>query len=445
MLTRPVLTRILPGWGSWRSPGPGIFSFRLVQGDDPVLATNHRLNVLNGMAAMVAINLSVPFYAIYAERLGATNFQIALLTSLPAVMMALLALPSAGWVERVADKRRLIVPLLLLARLLVLALLAAPYLPGAIPPLFVVLIVALAAIPGTVVTVAWQSLMGDLFPAAARAEAFAIRARWMGWTGLAAVLGAGVAIDSLPYPFGYQLIFLLSGFFGIIETYYLSQFRIVLEPGAAKPRAAAPSLRGAAESEWRRLQARPHYLRYVGVVFFFHFAWMALWPVFTVYKLETLHANNTWMSLYSVTSTLGSILTYRHWSRQCSLKGNGWVVGWNAFGLTLIPVVWVLFAKSLPVSAILDGFGGIVVGGFNLALFNQWLDIADPKRRPTDMAYLNTVVQLAAVISPLVGMAVYEQFGFVVAMLAFAAVRVAASYLLLRVGLENDREAGKGQ
>lgn len=471
MLTRPVIARFLPGraWRRLRPPSlPDLFSYRLPQVDDPVLQTNHRYNVLNGMAAMVALNLSGPFYSIFAERLGASNLQIALLTSLPAAMMAICVLPGAFWVERAADKKLLATRLLLLTRLLIAVLALVPFFPAAVHPWLVVGFVALGALPGAVVTVAWQTLMGELFPAAVRADAFSIRSRWLSWSGMAAVVAAGLTIDHLPHPFGYQLVFTIAGLFGVLETYYLS--RLVTGPRRqaveVRPQGNRPGRNGnngpaisiakglvlaagrGVVVEWQRLRSRPQYLRYVGIVFFYHFGWMALWPVFTVYKLDELHVNNTWMSWYTVAGSLGSIVAYRFWSRLCNRHGNGWVVGWTALGLASTPVVWVWLTQSLSasiflkVSLFLDFLGGAMVAGFNLALFNQWLDYADPVRRATDMAYLNIVVQVAAIVSPLVGMFLYENYGFAVSMLSMAVLRVIGSFLFLRAG--RDSEAGSG-
>ncbi|MBE3576380.1 MAG: MFS transporter [Limnochordales bacterium] len=481
MLTRPVIAKYLPGKAGWPLRPlslSGLFSYRL-RTDDPVLEANHRYNVLNGMAAMVALNLSGPFYPIFAERLGASNLQIALLTSLPAAMMAVCVLPGALWVERAKDKKRLATRLLLLTRLLIVAMALVPFFPAVIRPGLVVAFVALGALPGAVVTVAWQTLMGELFPPAVRADAFAIRSRWMSWTGMAAVVGAGLAIDALPKPLGYQLTFAVAGLFGVLETYYLS--RLITAPsepagredrvgecsharpvgrgnsggsggsggngsGIAVARGWVVAVRRGLVAEWERLRARPQYLHYVGIVFFYHFAWMALWPVFTVYKLDVLNVDNTWMSLYTVAGSLGSIVTYRLWSRLCNRRGNGWVVGWTALGLALTPVTWVWLSRTLSlqqflyVSVSLDLIGGAVVGGFNLALFNQWLEYSDPARRPSDIAYLNTVVQMAAIVSPLVGMALYESFGFAVSMLSMAVLRAVGSLLFLRIS--GDARAG---
>ncbi|MBE3582640.1 MAG: MFS transporter [Limnochordaceae bacterium] len=423
---------------------------------DPVLARNHRLNVLNGSVAIVAINLSVSFYAIYAQRLGASTTQIALLTALPAVVMALAFLPAAAWLEKTFQKRRLIAVVLAITRVLVATLALVPIFPPVVASWLVVAIVALDALPGAVITVGWQSYMGEIFPSNLRAQLFAVRNWWMGWSGMIAVLVAGVAIDALPFPLGYQLTFIASALAGLVETYFFYALR---EPASTTQQRASPKRTRAAvgpetfapsrlasrlrsvKGEWERLRQNPAYARFLVAVFLFHVGWMALWPVFTVYKLETLHANNTWMSISVVTSSLGSIFTYRWWSCRSSDRGNHWVIAVTALALTAVPAAWVAFARTLTVAALLDGLGGIVVGGFNLAVFNSVLDLADANRRATDIAYFNILVQMAGFLSPLAGMYLYNRWGFAAAMLTFATVRAAGTALLWKLGTYHGKEA----
>jgi len=56
---------------------------------------NISVNVYNGIALAVAINLVNPYYAKFAERLGANDYQMAYLNSLPAFISLFALIPGA--------------------------------------------------------------------------------------------------------------------------------------------------------------------------------------------------------------------------------------------------------------------------------------------------------------------------------------------------------------
>ena len=69
---------------------------------------NKRINIINGVFATIAMNLVNPYFAKFAERLGASDFQIAYLTSLPHFVSILAFIPGALLIESLSNKQKTI-------------------------------------------------------------------------------------------------------------------------------------------------------------------------------------------------------------------------------------------------------------------------------------------------------------------------------------------------
>ncbi len=395
------------------------------------LRHNLHINNLNGISAVIAFSLVNPFFGIFALKVGASNIQVALLSSLPALMSMITIIPGALLVERSRGKKFLTGAFIGLSRLFIIGAAVVPLFPKVAQPAALVGMVSLMSLPGSIANVGWQGLIAEIIPHEWRGEAFAVRNCWMSFFGMAAVLAGGWVMDAMPFPRGYQLMFLLGFVAGVAEVYYFSRLR------ASRPLSATPigrrgtgerpgGLAGRLRGELARVKAEKSLFQFLVASVGFHFAWMGAWPIFTVYKVDVLGASNLWMSIFAISSSIGSIVSYRWWARLADRRSNATVLFWTALGIASIPVTWV-WVKSLAVGVVMDLYGGVIVAGLQLVLFNRLLEVATPERRTVDLAYFNTLVQAAATVSPMVGMWLYDTLGYQVTMAVFAGLRVLAA------------------
>ena len=68
---------------------------------------NTKVNIICGICATVALNLVNPYFAKFAERLGATDYQIGYLTSLPHFVSIFAFIPGAILIENNRDKKKI--------------------------------------------------------------------------------------------------------------------------------------------------------------------------------------------------------------------------------------------------------------------------------------------------------------------------------------------------
>ena len=79
---------------------------------------NEKISIYHGMASTIALNFSNNFFPIFAITiLGATNYQVGLISSLPPLVALLMTIPAAILLNRASTQKKLVAMSVLLARL----------------------------------------------------------------------------------------------------------------------------------------------------------------------------------------------------------------------------------------------------------------------------------------------------------------------------------------
>src|SRR5512147_932454 len=190
--------------------------------DIEVQKRNFRYVQIDAIGVSIS-NVAAPFLPVFLTRLGATNFQVGLLSSMPGLTGLILAI----LVGRFLQTQRNIVPWYSLSRLMVILCYA---LTGiftlAVSEKFVILatlaIWAFATLPQTALAVAFSVVMNAVAGPEGR---YALLSRRWAIFGLTGVVGTFIVtrlIDLIHFPLNYAIMFLvlsLGGFF----SYYFSR------------------------------------------------------------------------------------------------------------------------------------------------------------------------------------------------------------------------------
>ena len=182
-------------------------------------------------------NVAAPFLPVFLTRLGATNFQVGLLSSMPGMTGLVLAILAGRFLQT----RKNIVPWYSLSRLMVilcyaltgiLTLTVSGDVSGQIVIIATLAIWAFATLPQTALSVAFSVVMNAVAGPKGRYDL--LSRRWMIF-GLTGVIGTFIVtrvIDLIDFPYNYSLMFLvlsMGGFF----SFYFSRKISVPEFGAA--------------------------------------------------------------------------------------------------------------------------------------------------------------------------------------------------------------------
>lgn len=387
---------------------------------DAPLSRNIRLNNWNGIAATLALNMVTPFTGIFAIKLGASNLQVAMLSSLPALMSLLAMIPGAYLVDRVPRKKTITAWFILASRAFFLVFALTPLLPTGLRATFLVAAVALRNFPDAIANVSWQSFVAGAIPANVRTEAFAYRQAITGVAGMVSVLVAGWLLDVLVFPSGYQIMFTVGFLVALAEiAFFLGMHETEAPQAGGRQVAAVIGLGG----RLKAVLGHSNLLRFTVGSVIFHFGWQMAWPLFLRYQVDVLGATNTWMSIFIVTNSLSSVVTYRLWARWAGRVGTRTLLPLAALGLSTVPLGFVLSKTPLAL-ALFNLWVGIFGGGMSFLLFNALLEVVPNERRTSYIAYYNTLISLSGTIAPVVGVGLMERFDLVRALLAAAGFRL---------------------
>ncbi len=189
-----------------------------------------RGNFVNVQIDAIGVGLAsaaAPFLPVYLTRLGASTFEVGLLTSMPALTGLLLSIPLGQYLQR----QKNIVPAFSKARLLVILSYAMTGLlsffltqHGAV--IGILGVWALATIPQTLLAISFTVVMSKVAGPVGRYELMTRRWSILGLTTTITVLILGQVLDRVAFPINYQSMFLLLSLGGLISYYFSSHIRL---------------------------------------------------------------------------------------------------------------------------------------------------------------------------------------------------------------------------
>ncbi len=362
-----------------------------------------------GILAAVVASLFGPFTVKFLERMGGTDYHITLLTALPGIMGVLFSLPGALYIigNQTKSLKRITVDVTLISRLFVLVLLPLVWLSAEVAPMLCVVLLALKSIPESVSQTAFQGLTGDLFHPGERSSAITQRNRYSIPATLLVTLLSGIILRYTPANDQerlniYQIFFILSALFGIVEVWFLHKI--------PEPKHVVPGETVRWRSVLTEVLQNQHYRRYVGHSLVFYFAWQMGWPIFNIFQVIHLGADELWLSAIVVVSSLGMFIGYHFWNGFIQRYGNGKTAVWTTLGMSLNPVLMAIFPNLYWVTAtnLLIGF---FTAGTMTVLLNALLEATPDRYRVAYVGTYNTLVNASLAISPFVSFALLRWVG----------------------------------
>ncbi|MCL4298582.1 MAG: MFS transporter [Anaerolineae bacterium] len=384
-----------------------------------------RQNYLNVQIDAIGIGLAsaaAPFLPVFLARLGASHFQVGLLTAMPAVTGFLLAIVIGRFLQRCHN----IVPWFSGARLLTnLAYALTGIVPFLLPRDFVVpavlLIWAAVTIPQTVVNIAFSVVMNAVAGPEGRYELMSRRWSILGFTTAITVAIMGQILDNLSFPFNYQLVFLGLSVGGLISFYYSSHIEVPdNEPIPTPPDLAWPER---FKGFIKLIGGEPAFVSFTAKQFVYTTGTALATPLFPLYYVHEVHASDTWIGLINTAQTAILLVGYYLWVRQSKRYGGRFVLLCTTFGLALHPAL-VSFTHQPGWITVFAGLAGIFQAGLNLVFFDELMKTVPLRYSATFVSLAQSTTYLATVAAPLLGTLLADQIGLSAALLLGTLLRL---------------------
>lgn len=384
-----------------------------------------RQNFINVQIDAIGIGLAsaaAPFLPVFLARLGATNFQVGLLTAMPAITGLCLALV----VGRFLQSRRNIVPWFSVGRFLsVLAYALTGIVAFVVPEDYVVQAVlwiwALVTIPQTVVNIGFSVVMNAVAGPEGRYDLMSRRWSLLGLTTAITVALVGQLLDRLSFPINYQVVFIGLSVGGLISYYFSNH--VQLPDNEPLPPSTHESLSQRLKGFINLVRSERDFVAFSGKQFVYTAGTALAIPLLPLYYVREVQADDSAIGLISTVQTAIVLVGYTLWNRQSRRRGSRFVLLWTTCGLALHPLL-VASTGQVELLILFAGLAGIFQAGLNLVFFDELMKTVPPGRSATFVSLSQSLQYLSTVIAPLLGTLLADQLGLAVALVISTLLRL---------------------
>ena len=363
-----------------------------------------------------------PFLPVFLTRLGASNFQIGLLTAMPAATGLVLAIIVGNFLQ----KQRNVVPWFSLARLLVVSAYAATGLvPFLVPEKLVIqtvlLIWAVATLPQTAVAVCFSVVMNAVAGPAYRYDLMSRRWSILGLVTAITVALAGQVLERIGFPFNYQVVFLALSVGGLIS--YVFSSRLQIPDTQHVPAPPGRTLAQRMRDYFGLVRSHPEFVHFSIKRFVYLTGSTLAVPLFPLYFVREVNASDAAIGLINTAQTIVLLFGYFFWTRTNRKRGPHFVLLATTLGMSLYPAL-VASTHQVNLIILLAGLAGVVQAGIDLVFFDELMKTVPVEYAATFISLAQSLQYTSSLLSPLIGVTLASWIGLSGALLVSAAIRL---------------------
>ncbi len=357
------------------------------------------------------ISAAQAFFSPFALRLGATNTDIGLLTSIPALIKIILSLPLARFLRFRSNQRLWVIGALALNRLGLVLLVLVPFLTGLPFPqgTLVVWLLIFLNLPALVYYLGYYPLIIRTIPADRRAALFSAQSILTLIVTSIGVFFFGQWLNAQDFPSNYQWMILVAAGLSLWSLFWWMKVRIPLAEQPDETQTQKATLLG----QFRIFDSLNYRTNLGRVIFNQILGAIGLWaapPLYILYIIKELGADEGWIGFQA---TIASLLALAGWTAARWLVhrwGEASTLKITSPLITFYPLL-VGLSANLPLVLLATAFNSLVSPIYSLS-HNNCLLRAFPKGHEHDgIAIYNTLVSIAGFLMPLAGVGLAEAIG----------------------------------
>jgi MFS family permease len=379
-------------------------------------------------------NVAAPFLPVFLTRLGATNFQVGLLSSMPGMTGLVLAI----LVGRFLQTRKNIVPWYSLSRLMVILCYALTGIltltvTGDVSEQIVIIatlaIWAFATLPQTALSVAFSVVMNAVAGPKGRYEL--LSRRWMIF-GLTGVIGTFIVtrvIDLIDFPYNYSIMFLVLSMGGFFSFYFSRKIQV--QDSVPPPMTKSANAREGVQNYLSILRANPAFVSFVSKRFVY-FSGISLGAaVMPLFLVRQVGATDSQIGTITMTMTVVMLAGYYVWPRVSRLRGGRFVLLTTTLAMVSYPLLSAL-TPQVGLIIVYAGIAGFFQGGLDLVFFDELMKTVPAEYSATFVSLAQSLQYMSTIVAPLLGAWLATYIGLGGALLLSAGLRLIGYLLFLR-------------
>lgn len=356
-----------------------------------------KYSVLDGSAWAAMMGFTQNYMTPFALQLKATNSQISLLASIPALITSIGQLLSPNILEKSGSRKAMILPMVFLNGFMFLPIMLVPFIFKTNQVWWLLAFVTIGGVAGAIINPVWGSMMADLVPERLRGRYFGDRGMINVFVTLVfSFIASGILthFKSTEVFVGFVIIFSAALGFRMLSLFFLSK---QYEPKRIIDNDNSPSMVSLIKQVGRTNLGK--FILYIVLI---DFCVSISGPYFAVYMLNELKFNYIPYTLVCSASAVTNILFLHYWGKRADSAGNLKIVKITSILMPLAPILW-LGNTSVVYLICVNLFSGFVWAGYSLSSVNYVYDASEPSIRHKQLAVFNSMDGLGMCIGFLLG------------------------------------------
>ena len=375
----------------------------------------YRYDFTAGLLVGIFEGLTAPFLGVLARQLGASVWQIALLTSIPFYGHML----SLFWVSRRVHFASPLAYVTFVTAMTRVLFLGMAWVTG---PTAFVACACLAQFLAPIHGPAYTEVMRQIYPEEIRGKAMgSVRMASSVATMLAASLG-GRLLDLV----GFRYIFPVAALAGVAASWVFGQIPYALIPPSPLKRM------GKGQGLMDLHKQDPVLRRFETAFFLFGFGNLMMMPLVPILLVDRFHASNFFVGELAFVTALARLSTLYLWGHRIDRRGGIAVTRDNLFLMAFVPLCYA-FAQGLSLFLLAALISGAAMAGLELGVMSSCIVLAKGKDPAMTMAVHQTFLGARGILAPVVGILLSHLFGFRIAFISSSCLVLLGSFLVRRV------------
>lgn len=383
---------------------------------DSLSASKNRLILLftiEGILITLINNLINNNNNILVTRMGASDFEVSLVITLPQLVGMLVLIPGGIITDRMANKRTMVIAALAGLGITYGLLGFVPMLPAYQLNTFLALL-AISTGPMTVYMVAWQAFFSDVVDIETRNSVLTARTGFTFLIGIIVPLGSGAllaAANTIDHKILiHQIFFWVAAAFIVLQILVLKKIQSNPVQNPSKFRFID------LKTALLELLHNRKFLSFIGVALFFYLTWHIDWTLYFIGQVDYLGFNEVWLSYTSIGGAIVQFLTIGFWSKMNKKRGVRFSIIFGSLGLSLFPLTMIL-STNLPVTygkptfILLNSISNFAMATTILNIVQCLLQVIPEKNKTLNISIYTVLVTLSNAFMPLIGVSIYTAFG----------------------------------
>jgi MFS family permease len=356
------------------------------------------------------------FAGAFAIRLGATNTEIGLLSSLPPLLVILVSIPFGRILQNSSRKLFWALGGISLYRIGYVLFSLAPWIQISFitPAIYFIAMYALVAVPIQFFNIGNVGMMIDIVPEKHRASVFTIRNVIGSMVNIGGVFLAGQWLSHEVFPRNYQGLFVATGLISFFGLFCWLSIRYPKKESKTETPLSEKVKKQPFFNQVKELtqvfKGQAMFTRFMINTLLLNIGMWMVGPLYVLYTVRQLSASDAWIGTAGTIASICSLLGWLAGRRLIEWWGDTITHRRLVLLIGIYPIL-VGLSPSLSLIMLFGGLYNLITPGFSLSNYNLWLKVLPEERREDATAIFNTIMSIGPFIFPMIGVALSTHFG----------------------------------